>query len=157
MPEDFRLQPLDPDDTKMKNPELVHTDGVVKTSFYNPFWWRVINIMSPKWDNHILADSVIDWSNIFWTAKKIWHHQDTTFNTPKVYLDIVIKNPAFISSPEGHVLTRIYAYLLNDYFAPYLYQDRHLFELKFQTLEHTLQVLINLIDHIYLDDKSRHY
>ena len=33
MPEDFRLQPLDPDDTKMKNPELVHTDGVVKAPF----------------------------------------------------------------------------------------------------------------------------
>ena len=109
MPEDFRLQPIDPDDTKMKNPELVHTDGVVKAPFLNFY------------------SSLIYYSN-FGTVRKIWHHQDTTFNTPKVYLDIVIKNPSFTSSPEGHVLTRIYAYLLNDYFAPYLYQERHQFD-----------------------------
>ena len=83
--------------------------------------------------------------------KKIWHHQDTTFNTPKVYLDIVIKNPAFTSSPEGHVLTRIYAYLLNDYFAPYLYQDRH----QFDSLERILERTSPSSDH--LDEKSRHY
>ena len=110
MPEDFRLQPLDPGDTNTKNPELVHTDGVVKARFRN-----------------YLENESKKLKKKFINGWKIWHHQDTTFNTPKVYLDIVIKNPAFTSSPEGHVLTRIYAYLLNDYFAPYLYQDRHQF------------------------------
>ena len=28
----------------------------------------------------------------------------------------------FIATAEGHVLSKIYAYMLNDYFAPYLYQ-----------------------------------
>ena len=41
MPEDFRLQPLDPDDTKMKNPELAFTDDVVKASFSKVNLWRL--------------------------------------------------------------------------------------------------------------------
>ena len=28
----------------------------------------------------------------------------------------------YITTAEGHVLSKIYAYMLNDYFAPYLYQ-----------------------------------
>ena len=33
MPEDFRLQPFDPDDIEKKHPNLVYTDGVVKVRF----------------------------------------------------------------------------------------------------------------------------
>ena len=39
-----------------------------------------------------------------------------------VYFDMIIRNPMYITTAEGHVLSKIYAYMLNDYFAPYLYQ-----------------------------------
>ena len=35
---------------------------------------------------------------------------------------MIIRNPMYITTAEGHVLSKIYAYMLNDYFAPYLYQ-----------------------------------
>lgn len=37
-------------------------------------------------------------------------------------LSFRIKNPEYISSPRSYVLTKIYVMMLNDYFAPTLYQ-----------------------------------
>ena len=73
-------------------------------------------------DNEPKYPQLVDDSN---DLKQIWHYKDTKFDSPKVYLEILIKNPIYFSSPEGHVLTRIYTLLLNDYFATFLYQVSH--------------------------------
>ena len=75
------------------------------------------------------------------SCKKIWHYKDTKFNSPKVYLEILVKNPLYFSSPEGHVLTRIYTLLLNDYFATYLYQVSVLSKLTFFTRDRFKAIL----------------
>ena len=56
------------------------------------------------------------------SCNKIWHYKDTKFNSPKVYLKILVKNPLYFSSPEGYLLTSIYTLMLRDYLATYLYQ-----------------------------------
>ena len=105
MPENFELEPIES-----------NFFGAINQS--NSFWaeFRTLYGKTVQENGPSLA---FEDENV-----QIWHHQDMTFNLPKTHAEIRIKNPEYISSTRSYVLTKIYVMMLNDYFAPKLYQAK---------------------------------